>query len=113
MAHTVNDLPPTDHMPAEARPGWYFVTCRAAGDDEDSGYIVEATDPADASAKADAMLRENSGLPAAPADDADEDVETYTNYVIFCGAEKPAVIWCPDWTITNSKPAPEGAPTNG
>jgi hypothetical protein len=71
----------------EGQVGFYFVTCRVSGDDEDSGFVVEAKSPDEAAAIADAQLRD--------AGNAGEDIETYTNFVLYCGTTPPAVCWQP------------------
>jgi hypothetical protein len=92
----LRDLAPKIEPTGDGRPGWYFVTCHVSGDDEDSGYTVEATDAADAAAQATAALIADSTIDETTERDEDTNEPlTYTNHVVFCGAEKPAILWMP------------------
>jgi hypothetical protein len=73
---------------------WFIVTCRVAFDDEDTLFVVEAFDEAEARAAAIALLVEDLN-PEEHATDEDGAIQTYVNYVVRCGEEQPEIVATP------------------
>ena len=69
--------------------GWWIVTLRRSGDDEDSLYIVKAKDSIAAAQKAEAELREDCDIPKEVEDD--ESTTVYVQFVVKCFGKKPVI----------------------
>jgi hypothetical protein len=71
-------------------PGWWIVTLRRSGDDEDSLYIVKAKDSISAQQQAEAELREDCDMPKAEVE-GDESTTVYVQFVVKCFGKKPVI----------------------